>query len=137
MPSPSIDNTTYTAGSNPKIIEEYDSDYDQTPAPNPSTTTPTNPSPTSSPTLLPTTTPNDKIIAYDMVKQLIKPSKRTNYIYVDFKPITEQIYTDESGPVLIPSAIGMKYVMVLYYFDSNLIWATAIPSRTKLQLFTA
>ena len=27
--------------------------------------------------------------------------------------------------------------MVLYDFDSNLIWATAIPSKTKLQLFTA
>ena len=38
---------------------------------------------------------------------------------------------------MIPSASGMKYVMVLYDFDSNLIWATSIPSETKLQLVTA
>ena len=31
----------------------------------------------------------------------------------------------------------MKCVMVLYNFDINLIWATAIPSKTKLQLVTA
>ena len=31
----------------------------------------------------------------------------------------------------------MKYVMFLYFFDRNLIWYTAIPSKTKLQLVTA
>ena len=72
-----------------------------------------------------------------MVEQLIKPSERTNYFCADRKPITEQIYTDKSGPVLIPSASGMKYVMGLYDFDSNLIWATVIPFKTKIQLVTA
>ena len=72
-----------------------------------------------------------------MAEQLIKPYKRTNYVYADCKPITGQIYNDQSEPALIPSASGMKYVMVLYDFDTNLIWATAIPSKTKLQLVTA
>ena len=31
----------------------------------------------------------------------------------------------------------MKYVMVLYDFDSKLIWDTAIPSKTKLRLVTS
>ena len=38
---------------------------------------------------------------------------------------------------MIPSASGMKDVMVLYDFDSNLIWATDIPPKTKIQLVTA
>ena len=38
---------------------------------------------------------------------------------------------------MIPSSTGMKYVMVMYDFDINLIWATAIPYKNKLQLVTA
>ena len=72
-----------------------------------------------------------------MFEELIKPSKRTNYVYADCKPITGQIYTDKYSPILIPSASGMKYVMVLYDFYSNLIWDIAIPSKSKLQFVTA
>ena len=72
-----------------------------------------------------------------MVEKLIKLYKRTNYVYSYCKPITGRIYTDKSGPVLIPPYSGMKYVMVLYDFDSNIIWATAIPYKTKLQLVTS
>ena len=71
-----------------------------------------------------------------MVEQIIKPSKHNNYVYAYCKPTTWQIYTDKYGPVLIPSASGIKYLMVLYEFASNLIWATAIPSKTKIQLVT-
>ena len=56
-----------------------------------------------------------------MVKKLIKPSNHTYYVHADCKTITGHIYTDQYGPVLIPSASVMKYVMVLYEFDSNLI----------------
>ena len=121
IPSPIINNTKATSASTPTIIEEYDSDYDQTPATNPSTTTTATPSPTSLPTLFPTTTPNDNSLEYYIAEQLIKTSKRTNYLYDDCKPITGQIYTNQSGPVLMPSYSGMKYVMVLYYFGRNLI----------------
>ena len=31
----------------------------------------------------------------------------------------------------------MKYLMILYEFDSNLIWDTAILSKTKPQLVTS
>ena len=72
-----------------------------------------------------------------MVEELIKPSNHTNYIYDDCKTSTGQIYTDQYGPVLIPSASGMKYVMVMYDFYSNLIWAASIPYKTKLQLVTS
>ena len=60
-----------------------------------------------------------------------------NYVYDYCKPITAQIYTDQSGPILITSAGGMKYAMVLYDFYSNLIWDTNIRSKTKLQLATS
>ena len=102
IPLPSINNTTATLESTPTIIEEYDSDYDQTYAPNPSTTTPATPSPVSSPTQFHTPTPNNNVLADDIVKQLIKPSKHTNYVYTDCKTTTGQIYTDQYGLVLIP-----------------------------------
>ena len=38
---------------------------------------------------------------------------------------------------MITSSSGMRYVMVLYEFYSNLIWATTISYKTKLQLVTA
>ena len=81
IPPPRINNATDTASSIPTSIEEYDSDDDQTPAPNPSTTTPANPSPTSQPAQLPTTTPNGNVLADDIIEKLIKPSNHTNYIY--------------------------------------------------------
>ena len=130
-------NTTDTSKSTPKTIEEYDSYDDQTPALKPSTTTPDTPSPTSLSTLLPNTTPNYNVIADDMVEQLIKPFKRNNHVYADCKSITGQIHTDQYRPVMIPSSSGMKYLMVLYEFYSNLIWATTIQYKTKLQLVTA
>ena len=119
--SPSINNTTSTASSKPTIIKKYDSDDDHPNTTNPSNTTPDTSSPESLPTQLPTTTPNDNALANDMVEQLINPSKRTNYVYADCKHIARQMYTDQYGPVLIPSASDIKYVMVLYEFDSNLI----------------
>ena len=72
-----------------------------------------------------------------MFKKLIKTSKCTDYVYADCKPITGHIYTNKYVPVLIPSAIGIEYVMVFYDFYRNLIWATYIPYKTKLQLVTA
>ena len=134
--SSSIINTTSTSAPLATIIENNDTDFDRIPTPKPSTTPLGTPSPMSSPTLLPTTTPNDKVLADDMVEQLIKPSKSTNYFYYYCKPITGKIYTDQSGPILIPSATCMTYEMFLYNFYINLIWYTNIPSKTKTQLFT-
>ena len=86
---------------------------------------------------MPTTTHNEDVIADDMVEQIIKLSKRTNYIYDDCKPITGHIYTDQSSHVLIPSSSGIKYAMFMYDFDINFIWAITVPSKTKLQLVNA
>ena len=72
-----------------------------------------------------------------MVEQLMKTSNLTNYVYADCRSITGQIYTDKYAPIFILSAIGIKYLMVRYYFDRNLIWSTTIPYKTKLQLITA
>ena len=96
---PSINNTIDTAAPTPTIIEKYDSDDYQTPVPNPSITTPATPSPTSSPTKFPTTTLNGNVLVDDISEQLIKSSKRTNYVYADCKYITGHIYTYQFVPV--------------------------------------
>jgi hypothetical protein len=86
-----------------------------------------------------TSTPStsQQSITDDVIEQLIKPARKTNYVYADCKTITGKIFTDQSGKLLIPSSSGMNYVMVLYDFDSNLIWATAMPTKTKHQILKA
>ena len=71
------------------------------------------------------------IMTPQQIEQLIKPNKRTNHIYASCEQITGQIYTNRTGKMLITSASGNNYCLILYDFDSNLIWAIPIPSRTK------
>jgi hypothetical protein len=71
------------------------------------------------------------------IEQLIKPTRRTNHIYADCTQIKGQVYTDQTGKMLVPSVSGMNYCLILYDFDSNLIWAVPIPSRTKHQILKA
>ena len=62
---------------------------------------------------------------------------RTHHVYADCYNITGKIFTDQTGPFILPSISGNKYVFVLYDYDSNYIAARAIPSRTKEHLVTA
>ena len=65
------------------------------------------------------------------------PLKRTKFVYPTTITATGRTYSDQSGAFLIPSTSGMKYLFILYDYDSNLIWATPLPSRTKEQILKA
>jgi hypothetical protein len=69
--------------------------------------------------------------------QPTSPTLRTNHVYAACLPISGQVYTDQSGKIFVTSASGMNYIFLLYDYDSNLVWAIAIPSRSKLQLLKA
>ena len=95
------------------------------------------PAPTQVPTAAPTAVPTQPPMSEQQIELLIKPTKRTNHIYTDCTQITGQVYTDQTGKMLIPSASGMNYCLIFYDFDSNLIWAVPLPSRTKHQILKA
>ena len=108
--------------------------------------------PEQAPILVPTTAPNivpdtdqpsstptdipyrDKI---DVAPIQEKGNERTHYFYAACATITGQISTDQTGQFPIPSTSGMKYLMILYDYDSNYIAAEPIPSRTQFQLLKA
>ena len=64
-------------------------------------------------------------------------NERTHYVYPECMPITGQISTDQTGQFSIPSISGMKYLMILYDYDSNHITAEPIPLRTEFQMLKA
>jgi hypothetical protein len=45
-----------------------------------------------------------------------------------------QIYTDQTGSFTVVSSKGKKYIMILYYYDSNAILAQPIKDRTAPEL---
>jgi hypothetical protein len=55
---------------------------------------------------------------------------RTHCHYAATVPITGQVYTDQTGRFVVPSSNGNNYLIVLYDYDSNVIMAHAIPSRS-------
>jgi hypothetical protein len=61
---------------------------------------------------------------------------KTQYIYAATID-TGQIYTDQTGRFPIVSSKGNKYIMVLYYYDSDAILAKPIKDRTSPKLLKA
>jgi hypothetical protein len=64
----------------------------------------------------------------------------TNHVYatvIAYDGLTGQIYTDQTGRFPVQSSKGMKYLMVIYDYDSNLIWAAPIKNRTAPSLVDA
>jgi hypothetical protein len=148
VPSPRVNNIT-PYRQQPVLIED---DSDDTPStailPTPPTLVPppappSPASPTAPPTALPLaqkatpTTTDTPINTVPSLPPATSPNLRTNHIFPACLPISGQIYTDQSGKVLITSASGMNYIFLLYDYDSNLIWAVPIPTRTKLQILKA
>jgi hypothetical protein len=50
---------------------------------------------------------------------------------------TGQIYTDQTGRFVSPSSNGNNYLMVLYDYDSNFIFAQPFPNRTAKCILAA
>ena len=101
------------------------------------TSLPTDIPSTATPPRVPTVVPTELPISQQQIDEIIRPAKRTNHVYADCQTITGQIYTDQTGKMLTTSAAGMNYCLVLYDFDSNLVWAVPMPSRTKHQILKA
>ena len=57
--------------------------------------------------------------------------KRTGFVFADAKQITGQIFTDQTGHFVVPSAAGNKYIFCLLDCDSSYIKPILLSSRTK------
>ena len=140
LPSPSIQQPTTEPPAVPTAVPKTQPTAVPTAGPTvPPTTVPTaipTVPPTTVPTAVPTNVPTSTM-SEQQIEQLIRPARRTNHIYADCTQITGQVYTDQTGKMVVPSVSGMNYCLILYDFDSNPIWAVPIPSRTKHQILKA
>lgn len=55
--------------------------------------------------------------------------ERKNYCFAVIIEPQNQIFTDLTGRMVIPSSQGNQYIFVLYDYDSNAILVTALPNR--------
>jgi hypothetical protein len=63
--------------------------------------------------------------------------ERTHHCYAAIVDPSGQIYTDLTGRFLLPSSTGNNYMLVLYDYDSNMIWAEPIKNRTAPVILNA
>ena len=59
----------------------------------------------------------------------VQTDQRTHHCYVTTVE-TGQIYTDQTGRFITPSTTGNNYIMILYDYDSNAIFAQPYASKT-------
>ena len=62
---------------------------------------------------------------------------RTNQVYVNISEPTGKIFSDQTGKFLCPSRRGNKYILIVYDYDSNMIFAEPLPNRSKQNLTAA
>lgn len=48
-----------------------------------------------------------------------------------------KVYSDSTGPFLVPSSRGNRYLLVVYHYGNNFIFAEPMPSRTAEQILRA
>jgi hypothetical protein len=65
------------------------------------------------------------------------PAVRTHAIYVSSQPVTGKLYSDATGRFQIPSSKGNHYLLIVYDFDSNYIFAEPMKSRTGAEHLAA
>jgi hypothetical protein len=65
------------------------------------------------------------------------PAVRNHAIYVSSQPVTGKIYSDAAGRFPIPSSKGNHFLLIVYDFDSNYIFAEPMKSRTGAQHLAA
>lgn len=56
---------------------------------------------------------------------------RSHHCYAAIFEPTGQIYSDQTGRFVSPSSNGNNYIMVVYDYDSNFLFAQPFPRRTK------
>ena len=63
--------------------------------------------------------------------------QRTHVCFLSVEAFTGQVFSDQTGRFPVPSSSGNNYLMVVYDYDSNLIDAEPMPSKTKHQILAA
>ena len=69
--------------------------------------------------------------------QTSPPALRTHFIYADCQPLSGQIYSDPTGRFIAPSSSGNVYLLVVYDYDSNYIFAEPMKTRTGAEHLAA
>ena len=69
--------------------------------------------------------------------QTSPPALRTHFIFADCQPVTGQIYSDPTGRFVAPSSSGNAYLLIVYDYDSNMIFAEPMKSRTGAEHLAA
>jgi hypothetical protein len=65
------------------------------------------------------------------------PIERSHHCYATIMEPTSQIYTDQTGKFITPSSNGNNYLMIVYDYDSNHIFAEPFKTRTALSILKA
>jgi len=65
------------------------------------------------------------------------PNERTHNCYLAIEQVTGQVYSDLTGKFTIPSSNGNKYILVVYDYDSNCIFAEPLVSREAKNIVAA
>ena len=66
-----------------------------------------------------------------------KPNSPTHQVFPACLEITGKAYSDLTGEFVIPSSRGHKYVLVVYDYDSNHIFAEPLTSRQAANIYKA
>ena len=66
-----------------------------------------------------------------------EPSTRTNIFICAIASATDKIYTDLTGKLPIQSALGNKYILIIYHYDANCIIAEPLKDRTAGEIAKA
>jgi hypothetical protein len=63
--------------------------------------------------------------------------ERCHFCYATIIEPTGKIYTDQTGRFIVPSSTGNNYLMILYDYDSNAIFAEPLRNRTAASILAA
>ena len=66
----------------------------------------------------------------DIIVSNPDPTERTNLFIHAIVPATDKIYTDLTGKFPVQSALGNKYILIVYHYDANAIIAEPLKDRT-------
>jgi hypothetical protein len=70
--------------------------------------------------------------------QSLSPNTKTPHnCYTALLEPTGQIYTDQTGKFAVPSSTGNNYLLILYNYDSNSIWAEPLKAQAAKDIVTA
>ena len=65
------------------------------------------------------------------------PPTRTNLFICAIIEATDKIYSDLTGKFPVQSALGNKYILIVYHYDANTILADTLKDRTAKSIASA